>query len=91
MSEVRISLNENVKVHLTDLGKKIYYHQFDELNREYGKNICKPSYPKEDADGLTQFQLWFFIELYGDYIGMAKPTVIYPLEIIYEPPKEENK
>lgn len=91
MSEVRISLNENVKVHLTLLGKDIYYHQFDELNQEFGRIICKPSFPKEDADGLTQFQLWAFIELYGDYIGMGKPNVIAPLEIIYEPPKEENK
>ena len=88
--EVRINLNENVKVHLTLLGKDIYYHQFDELNQELGRIICKPSFPKEDADRLTEFQLWAFIELYGDYIGMGKPNVISPLEIIYKLPKEET-
>ena len=88
MSEIRINLNEDVKVHLTDLGKEIYYHQFDELNQKYGRIVCKPSFPKEDVDGLTQFQLWVFIKLYGDYIGMMKPNVIYPLEIIYELPKD---
>lgn len=90
MSEIRINLNENVKVHLTDLGKEIYYHRFDELNQKCGRIVCKPSFPKEDADGLTQFQLWVFIELYGNYMGMTKPNVIAPLEIIYELPREES-
>jgi hypothetical protein len=90
MSDVRINLNESVKVHLTDLGKEIYYHRFDELNQKWGRIVCKPSFPKEDADGLAQFQLWMFIELYGNYIGMAKPNIIDPLEIIYEPTKEET-
>lgn len=90
MNEVRINLNEVVKVKLTDLGKDIYYHQFDELNRRYGRIVCKPLFPKEDADGYTEFQLWNFVEIYGEHIGMAKPNVIEPLEIVYEPPKEET-
>ena len=30
---IRINLNEPIKVKLTDLGKKIYYHQYDEINQ----------------------------------------------------------
>lgn len=84
MSEVRINLNEPIKVKLTDLGKEIYYHQYDELNRTVGWIVCNPSFPKEDADGYTEFQLWHFMELYGHHIGMAKPGVIKPLEIVYQ-------
>ena len=84
MNEVRINLNEFVKVKLTDLGKDIYYHQFDEMNKQWGRIICKPSFPKEDAEGYTKFQLWDFIEIYGEYFGMTKPNVIEPLDIIYE-------
>ena len=84
MNEVRINLNEFVKVKLTNLGKDIYYHQFDELNQQWGKIVCEPSFPKEDAEGYTKFQLWNFIEIYGEHFGMTKPNVIEPLDIIYE-------
>ena len=87
MPEIRINLNETVKVKLTDHGKDIYYHQFDNLNKTFGRQICKPSMPKVDADGYTTFQLWCFMELYGDHIGMTLPDVIKPLEIIYELPE----
>ena len=78
----RINLNERIKVRLTDLGKDIYYHQFDDLNERAGRCVCKPEYPKTDEDGYTEFQLWVFIELYGKHIGIAKPNVIYPNEIV---------
>lgn len=90
MNEVRINLNEVVKVKLTDLGKDIYYHQFDELNQRCGRIVCKPSFPEEDPEGYTKFQLWNFIELYGKCMGIAGPSVIKPLEIIYELPREET-
>ena len=91
MSEVKINLNEYVKVHLTDLGNDIFYHQYDELNQSFGRIICKPHFPKKDTDGYTKFQLWQFIELYGNYISLVKPNVIKPLEIVYEPPESEGK
>ncbi len=84
MDEARINLNEDIYVRLTDIGKDIYFHQFDDLNRMCGKVICKPSFPKENADGYTRFQLWRFMELYGEHIGMTKPNVIEPLEIVYK-------
>lgn len=82
-SKVKINLNEYIKVKLTDLGKEIYYHQYDDLNKVLGKTICTPLPPKVDENGYSIFQLWNFIELYGSYIGMCKPNVIEPLEIVY--------
>ena len=81
---IRINLNEPIKVKLTDLGKEIYYHQYDKINQIAGREICKPKFPKEDENGYTEFQLWCFIELYGEHMGMTLPNVIEPLEIVYE-------
>lgn len=79
----KINLNETIKVKLTPLGAEIYYKQFDELNKQYGRQICKPQMPRIDKDGYTEFQLWHFIELYGQHIGMCKQNVIKPLDIVY--------
>ena len=81
---VRINLNELIKAKLTDWGKEIYYHQYDRTNQIVGRKVCKPMFPKEDENGYTEFQLWCFIELYGEHMGMTLPNVIEPLEIVYE-------
>ena len=80
----KININEYVKVKLTDYGKEIFYHQYDNLNKTYGKEIIKPSYPTVDSDGYTSFQLWYFMNLYGRYIDMGVQNVIEPLEIVFE-------
>ena len=85
---IRINLNEWIKVKLTDLGKEIYYHQYDELNKAYGREMLKPNFPSEDEDGYTRFQLWKFIQLYGSHIGIGTPNVIDPIDIVFE---EENQ
>jgi hypothetical protein len=82
-NDIRINLNESIKVKLTDFGKDIYFHQYDDINEHFGREICKPSYPTEDEDGYTEFQLWCFIGLYGTYIHTSSPNVIDPIEIIY--------
>ena len=81
---IRINLNEPIKVKLTDWGKEIYCHQYDRTNQIAGRKICEPKFPKEDENGYTEFQLWCFIELYGEHMGMTLPNVIKPLEIVYE-------
>lgn len=80
---IRINLNEPIKVKLTDWGKEIYYHQYDRTNHIAGRKICEPKFPKEDENGYTEFQLWCFMELYGEHMGMTLPNVIKPLEIVY--------
>lgn len=82
-NNICINLNEPIKVKLTQLGKDIYYHRFDSFNKAIGEEICKPSYPVEDEDGYTEFQLWDFMNLYGDFMGVGLPNVIDPIEIVY--------
>lgn len=77
-----LNFNDTIKVKLTDRGKDIYYHQLDDLI-EMGVKLT-PKMPKVDADGYTEFQLWTFIQLYGQYIGMALPNVIEPIDIVIE-------
>jgi len=81
---IRINLNEPIKVKLTDWGKEIHYHRYDRANQIAGREICKPKFPKEDENGYTEFQLWCFMKLYGEHMGMTMPNVIEPLEIVYE-------
>lgn len=81
----KINLNDRVKVKLTPLGAEIYYHQYDEVNKrikENGGTELEPMMPQIDKDGYTEFQLHHFISLYGEHIGMCKPNVIEPLDII---------
>ena len=47
----KINLNETIKVKLTPYGAEIYYKQFDELNKQYGREICKPQMLQIDKDG----------------------------------------
>lgn len=70
----KLNLNDFIKVKLTDHGKDIYYHQHDDLNNwaaERGLAASKyliPEYPKVDADGYTEFQLWHFMRIYGKHL-----------------------
>lgn len=78
----KINLNDTIKVKLTPLGADIYYHQYDQLNKECKRVAIEPHLPKVDEKGYTKFQLHQFMELYGEHIGIAKPNVIEPLDII---------
>ena len=53
----KFNMNYHVKVKLTDRGKDIYYHQYDELITKYPDLKIEPEYPKVDENGLTEFQL----------------------------------
>ena len=85
--EIKINLNEQVKFKLTDFGKDIYYHRFDDVNRLIISNGGEPlasRMPETDKDGYTKMQLWDFMSVFGKHMGIAKPEVLYPLEIIYD-------
>lgn len=90
-AKVHINLNEIVKFRLTDLGKDIFYHQYDSVNEtivNYGGKPIKPEMPKVDSDGFTEMQLWEFMKVFGPHTGMAMKNYIEPLEIIYEGDKK---
>ena len=77
-----INLNDNIKVKLTEHGKNIFYHRFDEMNRLCKREVCKPSWPEEDEEGYTKIELWMFMEIFGPHVGIVKPGIIDPLDII---------
>ena len=71
-----INLNDIVYVRLTDYGKDIYYHRYDELNNHIGHELIKPHFPEEDKCGYSKFQLWDFIK--------TSKKVIEPLNIYFK-------
>ena len=84
---VKLNLNDVVRFKLTDHGKNIYFHQHDELNnllQAKGLKTLECRYPEVDEDGYSKMQLWMFIELYSNHIGMAKPNVIEPIDLLFE-------
>ena len=83
---VTINLNDIVKVKLTDAGKDIFYHQYDDLNNVIRLRGGKPlvaRMPKVDADGYTEFQLHVLMELYGPHIAMWK-QLPFETNMLYE-------
>lgn len=81
---IKINLNETVKVKLTDFGRAIYQQGCDRLNEIIGEEFFCLDQLKEDKDGYVKFQLWSFMQRYGEYMGLGFPNVIEPLEVIWE-------
>ena len=72
----KLNINNYIKVKLTDKGKDIFYHQFDELNKFYGKEMVKSKYPEVDDDGFTEIQMWHFMNIYGPHMFNGMKMVI---------------
>ena len=72
MSEIRLNVNDRVRIRLTRRGRQILA-----VN---GRAI----WPKEDRDGYSEWQLWELFELFGDkiYLGCETP---FETEIILGP------
>lgn len=80
----KLNLNSIVKVKLTPKGAEIYYHRFDNLNKQLrlnNKEEIGQQMPKIDNDGFTDFVLWQLFELYGNHIGMGKENVFSDVSI----------
>ncbi len=74
----KISLNDYVKVRLTDRGRALYAKQLFQINQWAGHHVVN-IVPKEvDEHGLTKFQLWEFMNLYGKelYNGQTDPVIL---------------
>jgi len=72
-------MNSSIKVKLTPYGAEIYYHQFDECNKTIVSKCGTPlerRMPVIDKDGYTTFQLWCFMQLYGEYLELGKKAVV---------------
>lgn len=84
-TEVKINLNDRVKVKLTVLGIKTYINYMDEVNNGRTENPAikpKDCIPTIDDDGYSTFQLWQLFNIYGEYMTMASEPMFLPLDII---------
>ena len=86
----KLNLNSTIGFRLNDRGKDIYYHKYDELN-EYivslGGEPLERRYPDVDENGISWFQLWQFMNVFGNHIGLGKPEFWNELSIYI---KEED-
>lgn len=83
----KINLNSCVKVRLTERGKEIFRHQYDEVNAYLsGKRLELLSMPEPhvDSEGYTELLLWQLIQLYGPHIGIGFPEVFDGIYIYME-------
>ena len=81
---VKINLNNQIYVKLTKVGEEIYYDYIKKINDYYGREIIDKYTPDYEDGGYAKFQLWEFMNIYGNYIGMGFPNVIEPLDIYVE-------
>lgn len=79
--KITIDLNDMIKVRLTERGKDLYYHRYDKLIEEGVFTEDQRSLPTIDNEGKTEFQLWDFISLYGEHIGLGIESIIQPMII----------
>ena len=78
------NMNEFVEVELTEAGKEIYFHQYDYLNKHYGKEIIKPHYPKLEENGRFRTQLWMLFKTFGETMSMTMESPFKDNKIYFE-------
>lgn len=86
----KLNLNSTIGFRLNDRGKDIYYHKDDKLNEYIMSRGGKPlerQYPDVDENGISWFQLWQFMDIFGNHIGLGKPEFWNELSIYI---KEED-
>lgn len=76
MAMKKFNVNCYMAAKLTDHGKDIYYHQWDELNKFHGKEVIKPTYPEVDENGYTEFQWWDFMRIFGPHMFCGADLVV---------------
>jgi hypothetical protein len=78
--ETRFNINDNIKVRLTDEGRKIHREAYARDIPEYMRATCPYLAPKEDADGWSQWQAWSFMSIFGAHmrcgVGLCCQTEI---------------
>lgn len=86
----KLNLNSTIGFHLNDRGKDIYYHKYDDLNEYIVSRGGKPierRYPDVDENGISWFQLWQFMDIFGNHIRLGEPEFWKELSIYI---KEED-
>ena len=91
MKRITVNLNDKIKCRLTDRGKDIYYHQYDDLNKKLNwLPPIEPRYPDVDEDGFTKIQLWKFARIFGPHMGVGAPAIVENMCIVLTEWEEED-
>lgn len=86
MEEVKININDKIKVRLSAYGVDLFSKRYFDINRLsddlYGRRLVVNTMPEIDSDGYTQFQLHDFMALYGQHMVMGGKAVLNDMNII---------
>ncbi len=81
--KITININNKIQVKLTDFGKSILDEEIYRLKQVSGVPDNYTLYETND-NGYTEFQLWQFINIFGDYLYNGAIPVIENNEILVE-------
>ena len=70
------SLNDAIRVRLTDYGREIYAQQLRAINKLYGREVFRNTEPFTDEEGYTEFRLWDFMYTFGIYTYMGNNDIV---------------
>ena len=73
---IRCNLNDSIRVRLTDYGKSVYAAKIDAINAYYGRKVIKDNQPSIDAEGYSRFQLWDFMNIFGEVLYMGNTEIV---------------
>lgn len=72
---ISININNKIKVKLTDFGKSTLDKEVNKLKQISGAPDNYTPYETDD-NGYTEFQLWQFMNIFGDYLYNGAIQVI---------------
>ena len=89
MSYVKHNINDSIKVRLTKEGVILYYKYYEDLcerMKSYGASYDYMPKLKVDKEGYTEFQMWVFMEMFGQHFhlgidGPIETTVLIKVEV----------
>jgi len=69
---VPFNINDEVRVKLTDYGRRVHYENWRERIRAVRTASEIPyRWPNEDGDGWSKWQLWRLMQEFGEHIHLA--------------------
>lgn len=92
----KFNINYTIKVKLTPFGEEVYSHRLDYLNAILINKGIKPIEPtqlKKDSDGFAEFQLWDFMNIFGEHFRMGQKNILESNNIYfdrYQPEEVDN-
>ncbi len=74
---MQINLNDRVRVRLTDEGRRIYRDWWLALS---AANCISKYFPPVEVDGVSQFQLWELMNIFGSHVYMGNSNLPFAPE-----------